>query len=57
MTIFLSNDATAVVLTPAVAAAVKAAKAKESSALSADLRFHRQCGVVRSADLEPGPIS
>jgi arsenical pump membrane protein len=29
VTIFLSNDATAVVLTPAVAAAVKAAKAKE----------------------------
>ena len=28
VTIFLSNDATAVVLTPAVAAAVKAAKAK-----------------------------
>jgi arsenical pump membrane protein len=29
VTVFLSNDATAVVLTPAVAAAVKAAKAKE----------------------------
>src|SRR5246127_2412860 len=29
VTIFLSNDATAVVLTPAVAAAVKAAKAKD----------------------------
>src|SRR4029077_7099218 len=29
VTIFLSNDATAVVLTPPVAAAVKAAKAKE----------------------------
>ena len=29
LTVFLSNDATAVVLTPAVAAVVKAAKVKE----------------------------
>ena len=41
VTAFLSNDATAVVLTPAVYAAAKAAKAKPS-ALSRGLRVHRE---------------
>ena len=54
VTIFLSNDATAVVLTPAVAAAVQTAKAEAAAALPADLRLHRQCRVVRAADLQSG---
>ena len=54
VTIFLSNDATAVVLTPAVAAAVHSRQGRGAAALSADLRLHRQCGVVRAADFQPG---
>ncbi len=43
VTIVLSNDATAVVLTPAVAGAVRKAKA-ERYPLSLRLRIHRECG-------------
>ncbi len=54
VTVFLSNDATAVVLTPAVAAVVKAAEAKEPLPYLSDLRLHRQRGELRAADLQPG---
>ena len=53
VTVFLSNDATAVVLTPAVAAVARAAKA-EPAALPVHLRLHRQRRLVRAADLQPG---
>ena len=51
VTIFLSNDATAVVLTPAVAAAVKAAKAKEP------LPYLLICAVIANAASFVLPIS
>ena len=41
VTAFLSNDATAVVLTPAVAAVARAANAEGAAALSVHLRLHR----------------
>ena len=50
---FLSNDATAVVLTPAVAAVVRAA-GQAAAALSVHLRLHRQCRELRAADLQSG---
>ena len=53
VTVFLSNDATAVVLTPAVAAVAKAAKAR-TAAVSLHLRVHRQCRELRAADLQSG---
>jgi arsenical pump membrane protein len=52
VTVFLSNDATAVVLTPAVLAAVRAAEA-EPLPLPADLRFYRQRRELCVADLQP----
>ena len=53
VTVLLSNDATAVVLTPAVYAATRAAKV-EAAALSVHLRLHRQCGELRAADFQSG---
>ncbi len=53
VTAFLSNDATAVVLTPAVYAAAKAAKA-ESPTLPLHLRLHRQRRELRAADIQSG---
>jgi arsenical pump membrane protein len=52
VTVFLSNDATAVVLTPAVYAACKAAA--PTPALPVRLRLHRQCGQLRAAHFQPG---
>ena len=46
------NDA--VVLTPAVAAAVRAAKVERPTALPFHLRLYRQCGLLRAADLKSG---
>ena len=51
VTAFLSNDATAVVLTPAVYAAAKAAKAKPA-ALSCRLRAHRKRRKLCASDLK-----
>ena len=51
VTIFLSNDATAVVLTPAVAAAVKAAKARDP------LPYLLVCGFIANAASFVLPIS
>ena len=51
VTVFLSNDATAVVLTPAVAAVVKAAKAKEA------LPFLLVCAFIANAASFVLPIS
>ncbi len=51
-TTFLSNDATAVVLTPAVYAAARKAKA-EPLAAAVRLRADRQRGELRAADLQP----
>ena len=53
VTIFLSNDATAVVLTPAVLAVVKKAKATALPYLLC-LRVHRQRGQLRPTNLESG---
>ena len=52
VTVFMSNDATAVVLTPAVYAAAKAAGAKP--ALSLCLCLHRQCGELRASHFQSG---
>ncbi len=54
VTVFLSNDATAVVLTPAVAAVAAGREGARAAALSAHLRLHRQCRELRAADLQPG---
>jgi arsenical pump membrane protein len=51
VTVFLSNDATAVVLTPAVAAVVKAAKAKEA------LPYLLMCAFIANAASFVLPIS
>ena len=51
VTVFLSNDATAVVLTPAVASAVLTTAA---TAVFVHLRFHCQRGELCAADLQPG---
>jgi arsenical pump membrane protein len=53
VTIFLSNDATAVVLTPAVYAA-RDGGARGAAALSPDLRVHRQRRQFRAANLQSG---
>jgi hypothetical protein len=52
VTIFMSNDVTAVVLTPAILVAVRKAKDRSPSP-SVRLRVHRKCRVFRAADLEP----
>ena len=54
VTVFLSNDATAVVLTPAVAAVVQGGQGEGGAALSVHLRLHCQRGELRAADLQPG---
>ena len=56
VTIFLSNDATAVVLTPAVLAALKKAQA-ETPSLPAHLRIHSECSQLRPSDFQPGELS
>jgi arsenical pump membrane protein len=53
VTVFLSNDATAVVLTPAVAAVAHRTRGA-AAALFTGLRIHRQCGVLRPADQQSG---
>ena len=53
VTIFLSNDATAVVLTPAVAAAVKTAEADSPVPYLLICALCRERGVVCFANLQP----
>ncbi len=58
VTVFLSNDATAVVLTPAVYARCQECQDDRAS-LSSELRFYRKCGKFRSAHFksrEPGGL-
>ena len=52
VTVFLSNDATAVVLTPAVYAATQ--RAGCGRCRICDLRLHRECSQFRPADLQSG---
>ncbi len=53
VTVLLSNDATAVVLTPAVYCRGPRGR-RHAAALSLRVRLHRQCCELRAADLEPG---
>lgn len=53
VTTFLSNDATAVVLTPRRRGGDRHRESGTASPLPADLCVHRQCGFVCSADLKP----
>ncbi len=53
VTALLSNDATAVVLTPAVYAAARKAQT-DPAAVSAHLRIHRQRGKLSSAHIQSG---
>ena len=54
VTVFLSNDATAVVLDPSGRRRGQGGKSGRSAALFAHLRLHRQRRQLRPADLEPG---
>lgn len=53
VTILMSNDATAVVLTPAILSAVREAKVSPLPYLFV-CATHRECGELCTADFEPG---
>jgi arsenical pump membrane protein len=56
VTVFMSNDATAVVLTPAVFAATKGRQGEGPAPLPVDLRVYSKRGKLRPADLKPANL-